>query len=126
MNNETKELLGKVIEDRLKKALSSDAKPEDSSVAFEQAMKAVDRLNELEKTEASHDDQVEKRKTSTKEAKVNTIIRCVEVAGTILLVPIVTTVCNRAYAKDLCNFEKDYTFTTSAGKALSRLFRFGK
>ena len=126
MNNENKELLDKVIKDRLEKALDSNTDPEKSRAAFEQAMKAVDRWNELEKTKTSHDEQVEKQKTSTKEAKVSTIIRCVEIAGTILLVPIVTTVWNRVYAKDLCNFEKDYTFTTSAGKSLSRLFRFGK
>ena len=126
MNNENRKLLDDVINDRLAKALKSDAPSEEASLAFRQAMEAVDRWNELEKFEASHDEQVEKQKTAKKEAKINFIIRCVEVAGTILLVPVITTACNRAYARDLCNFEKDYTFTTSAGKSLSRLFRFGK
>ena len=126
MFDKNKKLLDEVINNRLEKALQSDADAEGSNVAFKQAMEAIDRRNELEKIEAAHDEQVEKQKTAKKEAIGTFIIRTIEVGSAILIVPLVNHCFNMRYAKELCNFEKDYTFTTSAGKATSKFFNFFK
>lgn len=122
--DENKELLDKVIKNRLEQALQSDSNAEGSNDAFKQAMEAIDRRNELERIEASHAEQVEKQKTAKKETAINLGIRFLEVAAAILIVPCVNHRFNMRYAKELCTFEKDYTFTTSAGKATSKFFNF--
>ena len=134
MNDKNKQLLDEVIEKRLEQALESDANAEDN-IAFKQAMEAVDRqikiseleanrLLEVSKFEAACVEQNHKIETSQSEAKWNKIFRVAE----ILVVPMamvgVQYVCNMRYAKVLCNFEKDYTFTTSAGRATSKFFNF--
>ena len=47
MNKENKKLLAEVINDRLTKSLGEN--PEESSAAFEEAMQAIDRQNEMDK-----------------------------------------------------------------------------
>ena len=47
--NKNKELLEKVIEDRLEKCLDEDLKPEEREKAFDEAMEATDRANETKK-----------------------------------------------------------------------------
>lgn len=77
------------------------------------------RKLELEKLE------LEKRKLelSTLERKENKILKIVEIA-----VPLSIFVLDCAFKtyfmKSVCNFEKDYTFTTTAGRSLSSLFKF--
>ena len=124
MNYENKQLLDEVIQDRLVKAQGADA--DAAKVAFGQAMEAIDRQIELSKVEASHDEQLEKQELAKKEARNTWIIRGVEIGATCLAVPVIQYCCNKGFAKLMCNFEKDYTFTTSAGRSLSRLFNFKK
>ena len=45
------------------------------------------------------------------------------IAGTIIA-PVAGFMTKKAFAKMICTFEKDYTFTTSAGRSLGSLFRF--
>ena len=47
-------------------------------------------------------------------------------AAGLILGPFIESACKRGYARMLCEFEKDYTFTTTAGRQLSGLFRFKK
>lgn len=125
MNDENKKLLDEVIEKRLDQVLKSpDANSEETTLMFEQAMKAIDRRTELSKMEASYDEQVKKQELATAEAKKDRIIRCIEIGAALMAGPVIQYCCNLGYAKLMCNFEKDYTFTTSAGKSLSRLFQF--
>lgn len=124
MNYENKQLLEEVIQDRLVKAQAMNS--EEAEIAFGQAMEAIDRRLELSKIEASHDEQLDKQELAKKEARNTWIIRGVEIGATCLAVPVVQYCCNKGFAKLMCNFEKDYTFTTSAGRSLSRLFNFKK
>lgn len=104
MKKENKALLDEVIKDRLEKSLDEDA--ENKKEAFEEAMEAIDRQNELEKNNKDR------------------IVKCVEIGAAIIAVPLIEAGCKKAFAKLICEFEKDYTFTTSAGKTLANLFRF--
>lgn len=169
MNDENKQLLDKVIKNRLEQALKSKAEDEGVNIAFKQAMDAIDRRLELSKIDDSYeqtrikqeladeethkklelaeqelkhkqkllDQEIKKQKLAeqellnkqelaAKEAKISWMIRVAELAAVTLIVPIMQHRCNMRYAKTMCNFEKDYTFTTTAGRSMSRLFKFGK
>lgn len=126
MNDENKQLLDEVIKCRLEQALKSKAEDDGNNAAFRQAMEAIDRQIELSKVDASNDEILKKQEFAEKDAKINWIIRGAEIMVITLAVPIIQHRCNMRYAKVLCNFEKDYTFTTSAGRSLSRLFQFKK
>ena len=99
-------LLQEVINDRLNRSLSDDS--EEAKVAFNEAMEAIDRQQTLDKD------------------KKDTIIKAVEIGAAVLLAPLVEAGCKKAFAHMLCEFEKDYNFTTMAGKSLSGLFKFRK
>ena len=104
MKKENKALLDEVIKDRLEKSLDEDA--ENREEAFKEAMEAIDRQNELDKNNKDR------------------IVKVVEIGAAIIAVPLIEAGCKKAFAKMICEFEKDYTFTTSAGKTLANLFRF--
>lgn len=104
MKKENKALLEEVIKDRLEKSLDEDA--ENREEAFNEAMEAIDRQNELDKNNKDR------------------IVKVVEIGAAIVAVPLIEAGCKKAFAKLICEFEKDYTFTTSAGKTLANLFRF--
>lgn len=106
MNKENKKLLDEVINNRLNRAL--DCENENASDDFNEAMEAIDRQTELDKN------------------KKDKIIKCVEIGAAVLLAPLIDAGCKKGFAKMLCEFEKDYSFSTTAGKALSGLFRFKK
>lgn len=99
-------LLQEVINDRLNRSLSDDS--EEAKVAFNEAMEAIDRQQTLDKD------------------KKDAIIKAVEIGAAVLLAPLVEAGCKKAFAHMLCEFEKDYNFTTMAGKSLSGLFKFRK
>ena len=109
MTDENKKLLDEVIKNRLETALESDAEAEGNNAAFKQAMEAIDRQIEVDKKS---------------QAKRDLWIRIGEIAAGIILVPTIQHCFNMRYAKIMCNFEKDYTFTTSPGRAMSKFFNF--
>lgn len=120
MIDENKKLLDEVIKNRLNTAMSSDAEAAKRDAAFEQAMKAIDRQIELSKLDASSDEQVNKQTTAKKEAYVNWAIRVAEVVLGLVAMPVIKHRMGRRDMRDLCMFEKDYTFTTSAGKSCAK------
>lgn len=125
MIDKNKELLDKVIADRLATALSSDMESKEYSVAFNQAMEAIDRKLEMTKMDVSSDEQAKKQAAAKREAYVNWAIRVAEIGIGVMIMPIVKHCMGRRDMKDLCMFEKDYTFTTSAAKSCSKSrFRF--
>lgn len=99
---------------------------EEDKTAFKHAMEACDRLIQIEKIENEEKARNEKLKKEQSDEKFNKTIRIVEVAA----VPVALFVADclfRVYmTRTVCNFEKDYTFTTSAGKGISGLLRFKK
>ena len=113
MDDKNRELLGKVVEDRLKRALNSN--PDEDDASFKEAMDAVDKQLDLDKIEASRE-----------QAKKDRLVQVGTFAAGLVVAPVIDGLIKRGFAKMLCTFEKDYTFTTTAGKTLSSLFRFKK
>lgn len=137
MDGQNKELLNKVLTNRLTKVLSTQTETEEDKQAFKEAMDASSRLIEIEKIEVSHREAVEKMEAEEKRDLRNETVKISEaqkdrivqvgifVAGMVVS-PLIERWVKMGYAKVLCEFEKDYTFTTAAGKSLSGLFRFKK
>ena len=125
MNEQNQKLLDEVIKNRLERTLESNA-DEESKVAFKEAMEAVDRQTEVTKLNASREEQTKKQKQAKIETALNVGVKVLEIGVLLIGVPLMNYCFNMKYAKELCHFEKDYSFTTQAGKATSKLFRFGK
>lgn len=111
---ETKELLEKVVNDRLEKAANESMSEEEKHAAFEEAMKATDRFVEVAKVE------------TTNEKKLNRVIKYIELVAIPVALMTVDYLFKMRYMKTVCNFEKDYTFTTTPGRSVSQLFKFKK
>lgn len=111
---ETRELLEKVVKDRLEKAADENMSDEQKHAAFEEAMKATDRFTEVVKIE------------SNKDKKINRIIKFIELVAVPVALMFVDHLFKMRFTKTVCNFEKDYTFTTQAGRSVSQFFRFKK
>lgn len=111
---ETKELLEKVVRDRLEKAADENMSEEEKHAAFEEAMKATDRFVEIAKVETNN------------EKKLNRVIKYIELLAIPAALMAVDYLFKMRYTKTVCNFEKDYTFTTTPGRSISQLFKFKK
>ena len=106
MKKENKKLLEEVIKDRLTKSLGSD--PDEASEALKEAMEAIDRQTVLDKDDKDR------------------IVKFVEIGTAVVLAPLIEVGCKKAFAHMICEFEKNDSFTTMAGKSLSGLFKFKK
>ena len=82
---------------------------------FKEAMEIADRIIEMEKLES---DKKEKEKSR--------IIKYIEVAAVPAGLFLLDCIFKRYYMRQVCNFEKDYTFTTTPGKSIGSIFRFKK
>lgn len=120
MNEDNKKLLEEVINDRLKKSLGEN--PGEASAAFEEAMKAIDRQNELDKTKNDLDGIKNERDSKNRDR----LVKVVEIGAVVVAAPLIEAACKKGFAYMICEFEKDYSFTTMAGKSLSSLFKFKK
>lgn len=105
MKKENKKLLEDVIKDRLTKSLGDS---DEASEAFKEAMEAIDRQNTLDKDNKDR------------------IVKFVEIGTAVVLAPLIETGCKKAFAHMICEFEKNDSFATMAGKSLSGLFKFKK
>lgn len=105
MKKENKKLLEDVIKDRLTKSLGDS---DEASEAFKEAMEAIDRQNTLDKDSKDR------------------MVKFVEIGTAVVLAPLIETGCKKAFAHMICEFEKNDSFTTMAGKSLSGLFKFKK
>ena len=106
MKKENKKLLDEVIKDRLTKSLGNN--PDEASEALKEAMEAIDRQNTLDKDSKDR------------------IVKFVEIGTAVVLAPLIEVGCKKAFAHMICEFEKNDSFTTMAGKSLSGLFKFKK
>lgn len=123
-------LLEQVIKDRLKVALD-DLESDESKRAFKEAMEAIDRMIQIERIDVSRlelesKDRLEESKLnkSKEEQRKNDILRIVEVVAVPVGLFVLDCLFKRYYMRSVCNFEKDYTFTTTPGKSISGLFKF--
>lgn len=106
MKKENKKLLEEVIKDRLTKSLGND--PDEASEALKEAMEAIDRQTVLDKDDKDR------------------IVKFVEIGTAVVLAPLIEAGCKKAFAHMICEFERNDSFTTMAGKSLSGLFKFRK
>jgi hypothetical protein len=106
---------------------------DDNYKALEAAMKLIDRQLELDKQELEieklkmaqeHDDA--KMKLENNQAAKDRLIKCGEIALAVIVTPMIEAGCKKAFARMICDFEKDYSFTTMAGRSLSSIFKFKK
>lgn len=67
-----------------------------------------------------------KMKLENDQAAKDRLIKCGEIALAVIVTPIIEAGCKKAFAKMICDFEKDYNFTTMAGRSLSSIFKFKK
>ena len=67
-----------------------------------------------------------KMKLENDQAAKDRLIRCGEIALAVIVTPMIEAGCKKAFAKMICDFEKDYNFTTMAGRSLSAIFKFKK
>ena len=146
---ENENLLEQVIEDRLNTALDNEVDVKVRSQAHKEAMEAIDRQIQLKKLAASEEETkskqnveyarlaASKEETNSKqnveyarlalersEKKSNRIIKVVEIAAIPVGLFVADCLFKRYYMRQVCNFEKDYSFTTTPGKGISSLFRF--
>lgn len=112
---EIKELLEETVKNRLEQIAGDDIAEEDKKQAFDEAMKAADRVIEIEKVEAEKDSK-----------KINKILKYVEIVAVPVGLATLDYIFKTRFATRICNFEKDYTFTTQAGRSVSQFFRWRK
>lgn len=94
-------------------------------LAEEELKKKQEQLEqEARRQEFAELELKQKQERAEKDMKIGWILKGVELGLLVVVVPIIRYRTNKGYAKLLCNFEKDYTFTTSGGRSLSRLFKF--
>lgn len=109
----SKELLEAVIERNLKIASETEVGTEKHVKAHKEAMEGIDRCIEL--------DKIEDKKKEQKESK---LVKYIEIA----IIPAGLIVLDYAFKyhfmKTVCNFEKEYTFTTTPGRSISGLFKW--
>lgn len=110
---EIKNLLEETVKKRLEEIAGDSITEEEKKQAFDEAMKAADRVIEIEKVEAEKDGK-----------KTNWILKVAEMAAVPALLTCLEYVFKMRFTKTVCNFEKDYTFTTQAGRSISQFFRF--
>lgn len=112
---EIKELLEETVKNRLEQVAGDDVTEEEKKQAFDEAMKAADRVIEIEKVEAEKDGK-----------KTNKILKYVEMVAVPVGLATLDYIFKTRFATRICNFEKDYTFTTQAGRSVSQFFRWRK
>ena len=71
-------------------------------------MEAIDRQNTLDKDNKDR------------------MVKFVEIGTAVVLAPLIEAGCKKAFAHMICEFERNDSFTTMAGKSLSGLFKFRK
>lgn len=131
-----KELLDQVIEGSLIDVQDHDVCSEPHNKAFKEAMEAYDRRIELEKIEEKQKELTLKEReldlrekelaNKEKSEKGNKVLKYIEIIAVPIGVLTLDYVFKRSFMKSVCNFEKDYTFTTTPGKSISSLFKWKK
>lgn len=135
--NGLQKLMAELAVKKLEDAKNAESGTEEGVAAFDQAMQAAklcadlmkmdDAREELEQRREMEDKkQAREEEFREKESKRNMIFRCVEIAGTLVIIPVVTYVTNKALIKDIGTIEQMETFTSTPGRALSKMFKFGK
>ena len=84
--------------------------------AFDEAMAAIDRLNEMKKTNSGIKNKKEKR--------WDMVFKGLEVAAVPAILKIVELGCNKYLIKYIGTIEQMETFTGTPGRAIGKMFKF--
>ena len=106
MKRRNEEILNDLIEFKLLKELENEKQHGKSTDDFDKLLLAIDRATNMKDLNAEQ------------RSKLLTLITGVAIT------PVIDYGVKKVFAKMLCEFEKDYTFTTTAGKTLSSIFKF--
>ena len=90
---------------------------------FQMKLEDAKHEHEMNKMEAEHNHDMKKVEMEAKQAKLNTAIKVAEIAAAVIVAPLIDHGCKKTFAHMLCEFEKDYNFTTMAGRSLSGLLK---
>lgn len=145
MQRRNKQLLEKVVATKLKNSLDESLDEKTRNENFQQAMRAAEILSETDKVEnettkvetekirALNDkDKIEiesnRAKNESKTAdndirkvRIDHIIRIAELGATIVIIPLIDYGFKTKYATMICDFEKDSSLISTAGRNLSQL-----
>ena len=103
-----------------------DSIRDDKNRAFQVQLEEMKQEFELHRDELNYYREKEKAELEAKKARNEMLIKGIEIAAAVLVTPLIDMRCKTTFAHMLCEFEKDYNFTTMAGKSLSGLFKFRK
>lgn len=137
MKNDLKKLMKDVAADRLQQAKDYGPGTDEGAIALKEGLQAFNAYTELVKTEDAHEELIERREMEKQKQIRDESIRRRErikdyitvglgVVGTAVATPIVYHICNKNLAKFLCEVEQFESFTTTAGKSVGKMFKFGK
>lgn len=107
-------------------ATNESVDSKERAIAHKMEMDATDRLMKLEEAENKATLDNAKHEHSLEVEKKANIMKWVEVVAVPVGVLVLDHLFKRIYMVMVNDFEKDYTYTTSAGKAISSLFKFKK
>ena len=114
------ELEKQVIQNNSKNKRQSDDKD------FQLTLEAIKQKFRLKEMNITNQLEEAKMKFDADQAAKDRLIKCGEIALAVIVTPMIEAGCKKAFAKMICDFEKDYNFTTMAGKSLSSIFKFKK
>ena len=136
MNTEIENLMEVVIKENLETLQEldlTDVNDEGRKLLTKETLELTDRLIQLRRLDQEESDRDLKRElenqkyeTNKDENVKNRVIRIIEVAAVPTVLFVADCLFKRYYMRSVCNFEKDYTFTTTPGRAVSGLFKFKK
>lgn len=103
-----------------------DKNREDANRKFQMALEEKKFDHDMVKQQVAHENEMKKAKMEANQAKLNTAVKVAEIAAAVIIAPLIDFRCKETFAHMLCEFEKDYNFTTMAGRSLSAIFKFKK
>lgn len=94
--------------------------------SFQMELEKMKQEFELHRDELNYYREKEKAELEAKKTRNEMLIKGIEIAAAVIVTPLIDMRCKTTFAHMLCEFEKDYNFTTMAGRSLSGLFKFKK
>ena len=106
------------------KKLEASKDEKKALMAFEEKKLNFSNEEQVARREMDSEKQTNDEEFRKKESKRTFWIEVGKIAVIAFVAPGMQYLGKKAFAKMICTFEKDYTFTTSAGRSLGGLFRF--
>lgn len=134
---DVKDLMAEVAVNRLSYAKECIAGDEVGDKAFEQGVTAYKAYAEMTKIDDAHDEEIKRQELEKtkqerddenrkKERKKEYFIKGVEIVGGVVIAPALAYGFNKGLVKYIGTIEQMETFTSSAGRAIGRMFKFNR